>query len=788
MGVEFIRRPVSPLHFEPVAPSPEDILCYGADEETQAEREAKKQRIETLGKQYLQGRPLFILSASLRGPLHEGWKNPWAKRNQKNDETSQSRPPRAWRVVEDSVERKLAGHDRLVQGQSFDATTRSVITRASPLPKRPDQGQDFEGSLRPNPEIKSNWYPTINLKEIEDDRNAFPNRQVSELAPVEDKSRHRPKGWLKSDKQYFAKRARDKSSSPTPNHTLGNHGRIIENRLEQPREAAQYLSDGRRADLSHVTKRSRITRFSPPKKELERGIDREQSPGEAHHDAAKFAEPFRKSNTTVPEIPLSEADPNIRQHYYRASKPSKRATEQIYEREAQFQAKKLSEEGYPAACQTPLPFNSPLNVEANQSDGGSISASVGMGAQNVSQTCAQVPSLSRQRRDTDDGKPTNDSLLKEPSNARGKMNSKSVRRLSFTSSGKVKTSGHLTALPADPVSPHNCKRNKMPSHKSPSEASREGVIHSLSNGSSSHGVNAQPQRQIVSGESDLRGLVPSGPSTNLLETDKQSAQANNGEGDSYADLSTQAAMLKAQQSFQNEIVAPSNVSGKKPPHHRKEGNAVGISSDTPRRVSARFVSEGGVGGAGFVALKGHNPGEVAVEPISTQAMVEAMSPFAVTTVKKNKMTGIALSSPSIRDPIAMPPISSNRSPSMSAGLSSPTSLSRLPPPSNPLPPPSGGQTKPSSSSSFPSFSIAPDGMLTEVFQHDGQQVQPVQFVNDGWDLDAAIDEVGSFLGNWNVEAEARKGLKENKTASDEKGSVDSNSAKQSDFTSKSRGT
>lgn len=43
-----------------------------------------------------------------------------------------------------------------------------------------------------------------------------------------------------------------------------------------------------------------------------------------------------------------------------------------------------------------------------------------------------------------------------------------------------------------------------------------------------------------------------------------------------------------------------------------------------------------------------------------------------------------------------------------------------------------------------------------MYQQDGQQ-QPAQYLEpENWDLDAAIEEAGTFLGSWDVEAEARK--------------------------------
>jgi hypothetical protein len=43
------------------------------------EQAAKRQRVEKIAAQYIQGRMPVILTASLRGPFNEGWKNPWAK-------------------------------------------------------------------------------------------------------------------------------------------------------------------------------------------------------------------------------------------------------------------------------------------------------------------------------------------------------------------------------------------------------------------------------------------------------------------------------------------------------------------------------------------------------------------------------------------------------------------------------------------------------------------------------------------------------------------------------------
>ncbi|KAL4903009.1 hypothetical protein BDW74DRAFT_157272 [Aspergillus multicolor] len=77
------RRPVSPLTLETCAPldlDPDDCWLPGSDDELdKGELSAQRQRVEKLGEAYLKGTPLFILSASLRGPLDKGWVNPWKK-------------------------------------------------------------------------------------------------------------------------------------------------------------------------------------------------------------------------------------------------------------------------------------------------------------------------------------------------------------------------------------------------------------------------------------------------------------------------------------------------------------------------------------------------------------------------------------------------------------------------------------------------------------------------------------------------------------------------------------
>ncbi|KAI0601698.1 hypothetical protein F4775DRAFT_538769 [Biscogniauxia sp. FL1348] len=64
----------------PIPSNPDDIICPGSDDELDhAAKVSKRLRYEEQGLRYLQGKPMRILSASLRGPFESssGWQNPW---------------------------------------------------------------------------------------------------------------------------------------------------------------------------------------------------------------------------------------------------------------------------------------------------------------------------------------------------------------------------------------------------------------------------------------------------------------------------------------------------------------------------------------------------------------------------------------------------------------------------------------------------------------------------------------------------------------------------------------
>ena len=96
-------RPVPYISPEEAPTCPETVVYEQWTDEAEEEakkRAAKRRRtIQEAANSYLREEPVFILSASLRGPFDEGWKNPWAvKRQQKDAEIPETAAKQAlWR-------------------------------------------------------------------------------------------------------------------------------------------------------------------------------------------------------------------------------------------------------------------------------------------------------------------------------------------------------------------------------------------------------------------------------------------------------------------------------------------------------------------------------------------------------------------------------------------------------------------------------------------------------------------------------------------------------------------
>ena len=84
----FKKRHTSPVRYESAPLLAEDLVYLASEDEEDLADPGNERRktIESLATQYLQGRGLFIQTASLKGPFESGWKNPWAKKRKRDDQ------------------------------------------------------------------------------------------------------------------------------------------------------------------------------------------------------------------------------------------------------------------------------------------------------------------------------------------------------------------------------------------------------------------------------------------------------------------------------------------------------------------------------------------------------------------------------------------------------------------------------------------------------------------------------------------------------------------------------
>lgn len=754
MPATFIKRPISPLNSEPLIALPEDILCSGSDDEKTAEEHRdKRRRIEVQGQHYLQGRPLFILSASLRGPLDEAWSNPWARKRRENGDLDKRRI--------------LAAPKEIINAPSWENNSESVL----------DQQIEDYNAVKP---ARQNLQP-LSLRPCD-----FQNWSKNDPAQTTKISQKSPSQWLKSDKVFFRERVRKRSRSPTPTLSPTPNTKPRDQALaisSIPVHPAKIQPDPQAARIvpgESLSKSPYDFGFTPVNKRaspqnteipVANGPSDPAKPPKAEVDNEEFSYP---SKVTVREIILDKAGEPIRQGHYGVKQLSQEAIKQALSNAGYIQARNPSKRAAERAVEGSLKADVFYQTSRGPSD--SISQDVLANAAQASESKSFEDSLQALPPSTnlpefayryarkhkplppkerpsyaetlEIAKAKAEILENTNAKAKAKAQEQEIRRLSFTASGNVKNSKSMTRKRSQhrTSSPLQQRRTSSLDQKQAVQAN-SGNDYTATvtsppftmSGGLSYENDDQPDAQIVSPVPFLPGLVPSGPSTNMLETDKQVLNPQSiDEGDSYANLSTQAAILKAQRSFQNSAISPVKIS---PQRQRNEAttSVVSLSSNKATKATSTThepLREPSPSRAKPLAPENHD------EPMSTQAMVDAMSPFAITTIKK-KNTSVALS-----------PTSPTGNTLPTSALPTSVNSAHAPSPSFP-----NSRTHPKpSSSGLTSFSFAPSSTLTEAFQQDGQQQQPQSRIFDtsGWDLDVAIEEAGQFLGSWDVETEARK--------------------------------
>ncbi|KAL9029821.1 MAG: hypothetical protein Q9196_001984 [Gyalolechia fulgens] len=654
--VTFIRRAVSPVHFECLEPDPADILCPGSDaDETYEERRNKKRRVEQAAQEYLRGRGLYIASARLRGPFPDHWRNPYNIKKRRiaiSAHGVQNASPRSQNIYEQGQDVAPQIQDSAVQtgGQNPEIGANAPLIRPNRETSAVRTGYTPD-SRNPRPTIGDDAKATQDSFVT---ATSEPSNEAK-FVKVAKASSPEARGWLRTDGRYPKQRFRNESRSPSPTPA------------SRPRKLSPIQLDGDGSEA--MTRRGHLNKPSTAS-----GVEAD------HTKLPDLTDILRKSDASTRSSEFGRDEKQLPH----ALQPST---------------------DLPGFEYRYVPRNPPYSPKTNwfKSDLGAAKT-------------------------------------------RGRGDEK--RRLSFTASGNVKkrpfhasSCGSQTTKPRPAKSPPRLQQSEMAekSHTADEKPDSRPKL-PTDERSTSNQTGALPEAQIVA-QVDLSN-DRSVPSAELLETEKQSLKfRSTDEGDLYHGLSTQAAMLQAQRSLQYEIDSSVVVPGS---HQRGDDHAT---ADQVRPIF-RNEDDHPLGGARRRELVLPDP--TGDEPISTQAMFDAMSPFIMTTVKRKASDGrhFDMAEPAGSSPPPSPTVRDFKVTSLSMS----TTPSESPCPANNEPPvPLSALSKPTST--ITSLSIAPNGTMTEVVQFDGQQ----QHYNMGdSDLDAALDEAGSFLGDWSVEKEAKQ--------------------------------
>ncbi|KAI0485630.1 hypothetical protein F4859DRAFT_471885 [Xylaria cf. heliscus] len=209
----------------PSPSNPDDIICPGSDHETdEATAAARQRRYEEHGRRYLQGRPLRILSASLRGPFDQtsGWQNPWLPKPSSQHGQCLQDSAGPWPVSSASQCETGRAVSRLSSEQSnTDQDPYDSMECHLPSPQSHEDLQFFETpqKFESRSRIES-WAKNVRDDILEEDKFWAPNR-VSAERNVDSAKKHTADGdWLKrrpeKRRKHNASQSTQPTSTPTP--------------------------------------------------------------------------------------------------------------------------------------------------------------------------------------------------------------------------------------------------------------------------------------------------------------------------------------------------------------------------------------------------------------------------------------------------------------------------------------------------------------------------------------------------------------------------------------------
>jgi len=549
-------RPVSPITFESCSPpasdiNPDDLL--GSDDELDdTARAAKRQRIEKLAESYLRGQPLFILSASLRGPFEKGWKNPWSKKR---------------KTAAGSKSRKVAKPD----GHAREAGP--VVQETDP--RHPKYGEDLSAACPP---VDASLAETSTVVPSKDARPlsvvGSAQKRPRQHAAVDQENRASPRS---------AKKPKDASSMST---SAGD---------------ASFAGNGTANWLKKDRKRMNFGRFEPPSSPTPKIASR-QAESKLRMNVPRSVE-GRALEFSALQTPKTSTAPGKHSAVHASSRPTQTSVPVTYQpstvanrspRKEQMSPKKV---GYAATSFNVVSSTSQLprfEYRCLDQDSSQQAKSKSHGKR-PPEPPPPAEALYGQYEDIplpDAPEPTKEPLADHSAEETGQ----SFHRSKDLRFADVEGSESTEAYPQVPTE-HNTYENL-------------------------------PSAQQVPPPPGVSDRMPSLHSTAMPRTDTDHSRDTSPD----TQLSTQAALLHAQKSFQDDLESPEQRHGKTPAQPRPQSpsgdDSVLLAQETPfylpnagdkslLRSSRRLVRD-------------------RMQNMSTQCMIDAATPFTFSTEKKTQ--------------------------------------------------------------------------------------------------------------------------------------------------------
>ena len=551
------HRPTSPLALETYSSPPNNDIdsdgVLGSDDELDEDaRFARRQRIEKLAEAYLQGTPLFILSASLKGPFDQGWVNPWRKRR---------KPRRSHNGVEGSAGPVVQETDPRPRNQFHKSPEGSRDASPSVPPSdAPDEASRVSSKRRKTHKPFQHKQSQVSVSLQGTPKRTVPWTADTQLnSQLRDSSVARPQDdkWLKRDRKRIGFRDFDPPTSPTT--TLSTRHTDTRNRAARALSARQQSPISSHKSQSPVKADERQPASSP----ANQPADARHSKSIVHFHPSHSAKSSPSKQQSIPPSagPEAQSDQTGPESSFCVVSSSSQLPKFEYRRR-----KKRTSDKNRKSFSIQQEEDSPLDV-----------------TKNANKPPQQEPT------------PSNLSVGYKPKN------------------GHVQN--EQNAQPALTSTDTHSLVSRFDSHLG------QGQLESrTTHGNTSDNI---PSAQPVPPNPALTDYAPSLHST-ALPTASSEDDGNTGPD---PHLSTQAALLNAQRSFQDGLDSPDEdrlaTSGRK----RRPSQSSAVSSANSHNITP------------FYRLDKARPdvndgsGKVAAIP-STQYMVDATTPFTFSTEKK----------------------------------------------------------------------------------------------------------------------------------------------------------